>query len=903
MNRAARVFQLLVVCALAGVFLPGLAHAQAPSGLIINYPELTDVDDGLQLGLYFTLTDGSGRVVPDARVASARIQLDDGEVVENATVAQPETPFYIALVLDASGSMGGAANDMRQAAIRAIEDAPENARFAVIRFNENIDTLQMFTEDRNRAINAVGDVQPVNLSGTCLYDASYQAVGLMGDAPPGRRAIIVFTDGKDEVLGGDPCSRNTFQDVVEAANQPGSRVPIHTIGMSTRAENINASELRNMAQQTGGLSAIGEQGELGDLFQNIMDGLKSQYLATGLFYPLQGQHTATLSVTLEDGTLLTGVTTFEVTRDYRQATPTPTPVVVDLEIVSVQSDITQETIYLEVAVRGEQVISEFRFDFFDAQTNQLLDRQVVPRPLPSPVALPAEQLEGEIRVELRALDAQGNFIAWPGERDRLIDKVEHEFAYVRPTPTPPPATLTPIPVAVELNSISYDQDSDIISLDLSLTGAEQMEALEINVLDAETNLRVSVYPNIRPAGTVSIRAQNLQPGQEYVVYIVSESLAGETRRSESMSFVYTPFLTPTPTPTATPTATPTEAPLVVSIDGIDIDQGTEDLVVKLREIADERIASYQLQLRDSDGLVVGEFVHTPPPYAIRVPLARLAPGEYTAILRALGPGGALLVEASPLSFAYNPPPTPTPTPTATPTPTPTPTPQPGFVEEVTGAVRDNPALTGVVVVIALALLALLVLLVRPRNKQQTGTDFLSAQTGFYQMPSEGAPPEAGAGPERAAGAAATQLEAAPATNVFEGALVPRAELAIERSPARERIGPRVTVAAVPFLIGRSLDDPNGLSLDEDTSVSRRHAQITYEDGVFYLADVGSSNGTTVGGHRLKPHVPVPLPDGAPIVFGKHTAVTFHISGEAGDDRTFMGDDPDRTNYVDMNADR
>lgn len=909
MIRAKRILQLLIACALAGALLPAPTYAQTPSNIVINYPELIDVDDALQLGLYFTITDGTGRVVPEAEVESARIQLDDGEVADPALVEQPTTPFYIALVLDASGSMGGAAAAMRDAAIQAIRNAPDEAQIAIVSFNEEIQVLQTFTQDRNAAINAVGGVQPVNLSGTCLYDAAYLAIEQLGDAPPGRRAIILFTDGQDEVLGGDPCSQHVYNDVVTLANQPDTRVPIHTIGLSTQAERINVNELRNMAAQTGGLSAIGGEGELNTLFSDIMNALKSQWLAKGMFHPLEGTHTATLVVTLEDGTVLSAAVTF-VTRGYAQPvtpTPTATPIIVDLEILSVTTDMAQDLIYLEVLVQGEQIIDRYRFDFFDRRTSQLLDQHIIDAPLPPQVTIPAGQLRDDIRVVLRALDAQGNIIEFPGARGGdMVDNVTYEFAYPRPTPTPPPATFTPIPIEITLDSIGYDPTSDVIILNLGLIGQEQMIDLEVSLLDADTGLLVGTYPGLRPDAQLSIKATNLVPLKEYTVQVRANTLSGPPKVSNRMSFVYSPPLTPTPTPTATFTPTPTARPIDVGISGIVEDAATGEIVIQLFEVVDERIGSYELQIRNRAGLVIGEYVQTPPPYEFRVPIASLVPGEYTVVLRTLGPDGTQLIPEVELGFAYNPPATATPRPTATASPTATATPTLGTMERIQDSVRDNPALAGVVVVIAAFLLLLLFLLLRPRKKSQTGTDFLSAQTGFYEMPSADKESKKGGRrgkPEPSApapGAPGPMMgeDMLPKTDVYPAALMPNATLQITRSPSINRIGPSVPIRAVPFKIGRSVDDPNGLSLNEDTGVSRTHAQITYENGAFLITDLGSSNGTLVNGTKINPHTPIQLRDGTKIVLGKNTEIIFRV-----DDANKTGfanvNDPDKTDYVDM----
>ncbi len=900
---------LIVIGLAVTLWLPATSYAQAPSRVVINYPELTDLEDALQLGLYFTITDNAGRVVPDARVQSARILTDDG-ATHDAAVEQPNTPFYITLVLDASGSMAGAAEAMRQAAIQAINDAPEQARFSIIRFNQNIDLLQDFTEDRNRAINAIGDVKPVNLSGTCLYDAAYDAIDRLSDAPQGRRAIILFTDGRDETAQGDPCSRHVYDDVVTFANSANSRVPIHTIGLSSNQQGINASELRNLASSTGGLSAIGDQETLPELFKQIMDALKSQWLATIVFYPLRGTHTATLTVTLEDGTVLQPASvTFEVVRDFQvpiTPSPTATPIVVSLEIESATVDLDQELVLLQVAVQGEQIIGEYRFRFFDADTNLELANFVVPAPLPSPVVVPADELRGKIRVELRAFDRDGNLISWPGERDNVEDRVTYEFSYVRPTPTPPPATQTVIPIGVELNSIAYNRDTDTITLDLSLTGQDQMGSLEINIFDADTNLRVNVY-NTDPAETIQIKAEGLEPQKDYAITVIAQNASGQNlTRSNQQKFTYTPLLTPTPSPEPTASRTPTPKPMAVSIGSVGIDESTDEIVIGILTEDQDRIDSFELQLRDSQtGLVVGDFIHTPPPYdTIRIPLRNITAGEYTAILRAFGPGGTLLIEASPLNFAYSPPPTPTPVPSSTPLPTPTPTPTPGIIERVSDSVRDKPLLTVVVALIGFALLIVLVLLIRPRKKPKTGTDFLSAQTGFYQMPSAGdAKPEKSApGKPRApagSGAEATAMQPSSdpgATDIFPGAFPPLATLVVVRSPAAGRLGPSVPITSVPFRIGRG-HEGNDLTLDEDTSVSRNHATIQFEKGQFFIADQGSSNGTMVDSTRLTSHTPFPLHDGARITFGKNTEVTFNVTDSGPGPGSGPSDDPDKTDYV------
>lgn len=91
---------------------------------------------------------------------------------------------------------------------------------------------------------------------------------------------------------------------------------------------------------------------------------------------------------------------------------------------------------------------------------------------------------------------------------------------------------------------------------------------------------------------------------------------------------------------------------------------------------------------------------------------------------------------------------------------------------------------------------------------------------------------------------------------------PTDETATEEEPVAETAGPRLIVKrsgvetddlfvfAPPAVIGRFDPDIGPVDIDlgslpEGAYVSRRHAKITCEDGVWKLTDLGSSNGTYI----------------------------------------------------------
>lgn len=79
----------------------------------------------------------------------------------------------------------------------------------------------------------------------------------------------------------------------------------------------------------------------------------------------------------------------------------------------------------------------------------------------------------------------------------------------------------------------------------------------------------------------------------------------------------------------------------------------------------------------------------------------------------------------------------------------------------------------------------------------------------------------------------------------------------------------------PVVIGRS-STRSEISVSRDSSLSRSHAQIYEQDGQVIITDLGSKNGTHIGSHRLQPHTPTIIPDGALLRLGH---VTFNVVKE------------------------
>ena len=131
-------------------------------------------------------------------------------------------------------------------------------------------------------------------------------------------------------------------------------------------------------------------------------------------------------------------------------------------------------------------------------------------------------------------------------------------------------------------------------------------------------------------------------------------------------------------------------------------------------------------------------------------------------------------------------------------------------------------------------------------------------------------------PEMAAGTAGAALNLGSAASSAEK---PHARLVIERGKS---VGKQFLLSSAESYIGR-WDADGGVfpdvdldSDDPEAKVSRRHARITFNDGVYLLEDLGSTNGTFVNrGKRLPKGTRQPLRDGDEIIVGK-TFLRFHV---------------------------
>jgi len=179
-------------------------------------------------------------------------------------------PLTIVLVLDTSGSMKDNMHFLQEAVLNFVYKLDEVDTALVVSFNESVKGSAEFSGDVDRLERFVEGLQA--WGGTSLYDAIHYSLGRIKDQP-GRKAIIVFSDGADTTSSMEDREVVDYARAVEAT--------VYSIGF--KGSGMMASSprgfLRKIATETGGqFFAPDKVGELVKVFNEISEELKNHYL-------------------------------------------------------------------------------------------------------------------------------------------------------------------------------------------------------------------------------------------------------------------------------------------------------------------------------------------------------------------------------------------------------------------------------------------------------------------------------------------------------------------------------------------------------------------------------------------------------------------------------------------------
>jgi len=235
----------------------------------LDYTETVDVD---VVQITAVVTDNQGKFVSGLKQSDFKVS-EDGATQKLSSFSDEHTPLELITAIDVSSSVTDALPGMKTAAARFVGGLEPADQVTVLGFNDNIFTLAKRSTDHVVRERAIGRLRA--WGGTALYDAVVQGIDLLG-RQQGRRAIILFTDGKDE---------NSHAPMETAIAQvEASDAMIYPIGQGRAVHDKDLQKLLQRVATTSGGRAFfaSTPSKLDEVFSEILDDLHHQYL---LSYP------------------------------------------------------------------------------------------------------------------------------------------------------------------------------------------------------------------------------------------------------------------------------------------------------------------------------------------------------------------------------------------------------------------------------------------------------------------------------------------------------------------------------------------------------------------------------------------------------------------------------------------
>ena len=258
------------------LFAPLQAAAAQAAGAQIR---ITQVDNSKfpQVTLYVSVTDAKGEpfgVNPDQLQIS-----ENGAVMKLKKVSGSGDigALTTLLVMDVSGSMdnAGKLSAAKVAALAYVNQMRLGDQAGLLTFNTKVTYVQTITSNHaalNQAINSLKAKED-----TAMFDALAQANQIL-QSYPGRKAIIVLTDGMDNQ------SKKTSDQVIQTIGTSG--LSISTIGLGNPDNagpyfGLDVSVLKSLAGKAGGVySYANNQADLSKLFELYGRAMQSEYRIT-----------------------------------------------------------------------------------------------------------------------------------------------------------------------------------------------------------------------------------------------------------------------------------------------------------------------------------------------------------------------------------------------------------------------------------------------------------------------------------------------------------------------------------------------------------------------------------------------------------------------------------------------
>jgi VWFA-related protein len=278
-------FYPYILALFISLFINSMIWAQKPNPTPTRTPEKNEPVRTFEVRLPVTVRDKKKNLV-SGLTKEDFIVFEDG-VPQEITFFSDEKnnpPVYVGVLMDTSPSTAGKMKFSKEAARNFIYNVLRlrKDKVAFVTFDHEVNLVQDFTDKLDLLDRAIDGVKKTG-SQTALYDAIWQFCDEKLRTAPGRRVVVVITDGDDTF------SRADLEDVIDIAQRTETTI----FAISTKAgflgtvPGVEAGTVKDegdkildrLCRETGGEALYtGDMLALERAFRRISDELKSQYI-------------------------------------------------------------------------------------------------------------------------------------------------------------------------------------------------------------------------------------------------------------------------------------------------------------------------------------------------------------------------------------------------------------------------------------------------------------------------------------------------------------------------------------------------------------------------------------------------------------------------------------------------
>ena len=245
------------------------------------------------VNVLFSVQDKQNRYLNDLKQEDVQV-LEDGQLQEIFTFKRElDLPLTMAILVDVSGSERFTLPYLKEAGGRFVDSVVRSGKdtVAVLKFEGEATVMQELTSNPKRVRKALEDIAfnappPASIYGgstppingdtrqgsTAIWDAVIATSADMLAREPGRKTIILFTDGVDT------SSRMKLDEAINEALR--AEVVIYSIGIGDPGQGgVNEGALKKLSESTGGRAVFPKDArDLDKAFAQLEQDLRQQYL-------------------------------------------------------------------------------------------------------------------------------------------------------------------------------------------------------------------------------------------------------------------------------------------------------------------------------------------------------------------------------------------------------------------------------------------------------------------------------------------------------------------------------------------------------------------------------------------------------------------------------------------------